>query len=94
MSNFTENENWIDKLVDEVVDVTERNAELTVSEDRLNILIAIILNNSGLNYSKDELTINKESAVLEFVKAIAPASYLKRFNALTEIKTEEDSSNG
>lgn len=75
MSNFTENENWINKLVDEFVDAKNDLIEAEISCNQLNNLKEIIFNNAMLDYSGKELRISNESAILEYLRAIYPDSY-------------------
>ena len=55
----------------------------TITEERLTILIDLIFNNSGLSYTKNELRIKDDTAIIQFVKAICPDRY---FEELEEAK--------
>lgn len=101
MSNFTENENWIDKLVDEYVDTTNDLIEAEISCNQLNTLKEIIFNNVTLDYSGKSLRINNDNVILEYLRAVYPDSYdialeraICRDQAERNCKSKEDSSNG
>lgn len=97
MSNFTENENWINKLVDEFVDAKNDLIEAEISCNQLNNLKEIIFNNVTLDYSGKSLRINNDDVILEYLRAIYPDSYdiaLTRLKEEAARKVEEGSSNG
>lgn len=104
MSNFTENENWIDKLIDDCVDTKTELAEAAVTSNQLYTLKEIILNNTRLDYSGNGLRIENESAILEYLRVIYPDSFdntIVRLKAAQEAelnalkaKTKEGSTNG
>lgn len=83
----TANETWIDKLIDELIDTKDEVSQLRLKEARLDCLIAIILNNSRLNYGGEGLRIENESAILEYLKAIYKRSYEARID---ELKAERE----
>ena len=47
----------------------------TITEERLTILLDLIFNNTGLSYTKNELRIKDDTAILQFIKAIYPDRY-------------------
>lgn len=49
-----------------------------------DFLIELILNNTGLNYDKDKLTIRDDTAVLEVLRVIAKSLYENRLKELQE----------
>ena len=83
----TVNETFIDKLIDELVDTKDEVSQLKLKEARLDCLIAIILNNSRLNYGGEDLRIENESAILEYLRAIYKRFYDAR---LDELKAERE----
>lgn len=87
MSNVTENETWIDKLIDELIDTKDEVSQLRLKEARLDYLIAIILNNSRLSYDGEGLRIENESAILEYLRTIYKRSYEARID---ELKVERE----
>lgn len=78
----TVKENWIDKLVDELVDTKNELAFQSVNVDRLYTLIRIIFNNVRLDYSGDNMRIENDSAILEYLRVIDPDAYYKKLNGL------------
>ena len=101
MSNFTENENWIDKLVDELIDAKDALIDCESKRGDLYTFTKIVLNNTELDYSGEKLRIDSDSAILEYLRAICPESYNNRLTDLKEAKaercnarTEEGSANG
>lgn len=75
MSNFTENENWINKLIDDYADAKTEMIEAAVTSNQLYTLKEIIFNNATLDYSGKELRISNDSVILEYLRAIYPDSY-------------------
>lgn len=47
----------------------------TINEERLTTLIDLIFNNTGLAYTKNELRIKDDTAILQYIKAICPDRY-------------------
>ena len=89
MSNITENETWIDKLVDELIDAKKDASNFQVSSYQLNALIKIIINNTELDYSGDKLRITDERAILDFIRVIAEGWYNQRLKTLLETREAE-----
>ena len=87
MSNLTENETWIDKLIDELVDTKNEVASQVVGADQLDTLAKLILNNARLDYSGETLRLENETAIFEYLKAIRPETYKYILNKL---KTERE----
>lgn len=83
------NENWINKLVDELVDAKTQVNRLSVDSAQRDILIEIILNNSRLDYSGEGLRLENESAIFEYLRAIQPYSYEQKLIKLKEDKEAE-----
>lgn len=52
--------------------------------DAMEFLIELILNNTRLNYDKDELRIEGDNVVLEVIKVLAKAKYEDRLQELQE----------
>lgn len=52
--------------------------------DAMEFLIELILNNTRLNYDKDELRIENDNIVLEVLKVLAKAKYENRLQELQE----------
>ena len=82
MSNITENETWINKLVDELVDTKNDYADARVELDQFDTLIKLIFNNARLAYGGEGLRIENEESILEYLKVIAPDSYYSKLNSL------------
>lgn len=57
-------------------------------KDAMEFLIELILNNTRLNYDKDELRIEGDNVVLEVIKVLAKAKYEDR---LQELQKKENS---
>ena len=96
MSNFTENENWIDKVIDELVDANNDLIDARITSNELYTLKEIIFSNATLDYSGKELRISNESAILEYLRTLYPDSYdiaLTRLKEAASKKTEEGSNN-
>ena len=89
MNNDTVNETWIDKLVDELIDAKKDASNFQVSNNQLNILLKIILNNTDLDYSGDKLRITDERAILEYTRVIAEGYYNQRLRTLLDQKEAE-----
>ena len=96
MSNFTENENWIDKVIDELVDAKNDLIDARITSNQLYTLKELVFNNAMLDYSGKELRISNDSVILEYLRAIYPDSYdiaLTRLKEAASKKTEEGSDN-
>ena len=89
MSNVTENETWIDKLIDELIDTKNEVARKVVDADILETLTTLILNNARLDYSGETLRLENETAVFEYLRAIYPNAYAKRLSKLKEEREAE-----
>ena len=85
----TVKETWIDKLIDELVDAKTDASNFQVSNNQLNILLKIILNNTDLDYSGDKLRITDERAILEYTRVVAEGYYNQRLRTLLEQKEAE-----
>ena len=98
MSNFTENETWINKLVNELIDTKDEIANQAVTSNQLYTLIDIIFNNTSLTYYGDSIKIESDNAILDYLMVIAPDAYEKRLKKLKAEreakKAKEDSDNG
>ena len=57
-------------------------------KDAMEFLVELILNNTRLNYDKDELRIEGDNVVLEVIKVLAKAKYEDR---LQELQKKENS---
>lgn len=85
----TVNETWIDKLVDELVDAKNEIANNVVDVNQLYTLIKLILNNASLGYSGENLRIENEISIFEYLKVIAPDSYYRKLNSLKDEREAE-----
>ena len=96
MSNFTENENWINKLIDDYADAKTEMIEAAVTSNQLFVLKEIIFNNATLDYSGKELRISNESAIFDYLRVLYPDTYDITLTRLKEAQTkrEEGSNNG
>ena len=91
MSNVTENETWIDKLIDELIDTKDEVARQVVAADQLETLARLILNNARLDYSGETLRLDNETAVFEYLRVICPNAYAAR---LSNLKVEREAEIG
>lgn len=82
MDDNTVKETWIDKLIDELVDAKNEIANDTVTIYQLNTLVALIFNNTRLGYGGDELRIENETTIFEYLRVIDPTGYETRLNDL------------
>lgn len=93
MDNETTNAtNYIDRLVLELINKTDTMICIASERDLLSLLVDIILNNTMLSYSGDDLRIEGESIILEYIKACYPRRYKRRCEDLIvekEKKLEE-----
>lgn len=87
MSNVTENETWIDKLIDELIDTKNEYARQVVDVDQLETLAKLILNNARLDYGGEALRLENETAVFEYLRVIYPNAYAAR---LSNLKAERE----
>ena len=84
---ITVNDNWIDKLVDELVNTKNEESVLIITNNQLKTLIDLIYNNSRLDYTGDALTFKNESVIFEYIRAIDPVKYDAIIKSL---KADED----
>lgn len=84
MDNNTVKENWIDKLIDELIEAKDEVNRLTVDSSQLDVLVGIILNGSRLNYDGNGLRIDDESEIFAYLRAIYPETYNARLRELKE----------
>lgn len=82
MSNFTEKETWINKLVDEVVDTKNEITDLKIEQCKSENLLALIFDNLRLNYTGDGLALDNVHVVLGYIKAVYTYEYMATFNRL------------
>lgn len=63
----------------------------TINEERLTTLIDLIFNNTGLAYTKNELRIKDDTAILQYIKVICPDRYDEELFELQNnvVKTKE-----
>jgi hypothetical protein len=63
----------------------------TINEERLTTLIDLIFNNTGLSYTKNELRIKDDTAILQYIKVICPDRYDEELFELQNnvVKTKE-----
>ena len=55
-----------------------------------NFLIELIINNTELNYRKDDLRIDGDTVILEVLKVLAKEKYQERFKELQEKETNKE----
>ena len=88
-----ENENAIIKLVDELVNAQDNVSELRAIKSELTFdyrkvkselerLIAVILNNTRLDYKEEDLDLKSDIEILQLVKFLDPDSYEERLGEL------------
>ena len=82
MSNITENETWINKLVDELVDTKNDYANARVENDQFYTLIKLIFNNARLAYNGEGLRLENEESIFAYLKVIDPDSYYSKLKSL------------
>lgn len=87
MSNITENETWINKLVDELVDTKNIYTDARVEIDQFDTLIELIFNNARLAYNGEGLRLENEDSIFEYLKVIAPNHY---FGKIKSLKAERE----
>lgn len=58
--------------------------------DVANFLMELIINNTRLNYDKNELRIENDAAIIEVIKVLDKSVYEKRFQELIEKENKED----
>lgn len=87
INEITANDNWIDKLVDELVNTKNEESILIITNNQLKTLIDMIYNNSRLDYSGDSLTLKNESVIFEYLRAIDPVRYE---DIIKSLKAEEN----
>lgn len=56
--------------------------KLAIDKSNLDALVHLIIDNSELNYKKDELRITNDISVLQFVKYLYPNTYLTKLREL------------
>lgn len=83
----TVNETWINKLVDELVDAKDERSSNAVEINQFYNLLKLIFNNARLGYCGEELRLENETAILEYLKVIDPTGYKAR---LDELKVERE----
>lgn len=54
------------------------------NKDTVQLLIELILNNTRLNYDKNDLRIDDDTAIIQVVKILAKEKYQNRFQELQE----------
>ena len=64
---------------------TKYMMELAISTNNLDALVHMILDNARLSYSGEDLRINNEETILQFIKYIYPKAYNTK---LEELKKE------
>lgn len=82
MDNSTVKETWIDKLVDELVDAKDERSSDAVEINQFYNLLKLIFNNARLGYGGEELRLENETAIFEYLRVIDPTGYEARLNDL------------
>lgn len=83
----TVNENWINNLVDELVDTKNKRTDDAVEINQFYNLLRLIFNNARLDYSGENMRIDNETAIFEYLKIIDPTGYNTR---LDDLKIERE----
>ena len=83
----TVNETWINKLVDELVDAKDERTSNAVEINQFYNLLTLIFNNSTLGYGGEDLRLENETAIFEYLRVIDKTGYEAR---LTELKLERE----
>lgn len=83
----TVNETWINKLVDELVDAKNERLSDAVDINQFYNLLKLIFNNARLGYGGEELRLENETAIFEYLRVIDPTGYAARLN---ELKVERE----
>lgn len=78
----TVNETWINKLVDELVDAKDERSSNAVEINQFYNLLKLIFNNARLGYGGEELRLENETAIFEYLRVIDPTGYEARLNDL------------
>ena len=78
----TVKEAWIDKLIDELVGAKDEKSRDAVEINQFYNLLKIIFNNARLGYGGEELRLENETAIFEYLRVIDPMGYEKRLNDL------------
>jgi hypothetical protein len=78
----TVNETWINKLVDELVDAKNERSSDAVEINQFYNLLKLIFNNARLGYGGDELRLENETAIFEYLRVIDLTGYEARLNDL------------
>lgn len=83
----TVNETWINKLVDELVDAKDERSSNAVEINQFYNLLKLIFNNARLGYGGEELRLENETAIFEYLRVIDPTGYETRLN---DLKAEQE----
>ena len=59
-------------------------------EGNFEFLVKLILNNTRLNYDKNDLRIDNDTVLLEVIKVLNKQLYDERFQELIEKENKED----
>ena len=78
----TVNETWINKLIDELVDAKNERSSDAVEINQFYNLLKLIFNNARLGYGGEELRLENETAIFEYLRVIDPTGYEARLNDL------------
>lgn len=78
----TVNETWINKLVDELVDAKDERSSDAVEINQFYNLLKLIFNNARLGYGGEELRLENEKAIFEYLRVIDQTGYEARLNDL------------
>ena len=85
----TVNENWINKLVDELVDAKDEVAELKSSNVKAKNLLALVFSNLRLDYTGESLKIDNDKAIIEYIKVVYTGDYNLKLARLKEERGAE-----
>ncbi len=85
----TVNENWINKLIDELVDAKNETSRNAVEINQFYNLLKLIFNNARLDYSGENMMIGNEASIFAYLKVIDPMGYSEKLNALNAEREAE-----
>lgn len=68
----------------------EMKATIKFENNYLDLLIDLIINNSKLNYDKNDLRIYNEETIMQIIKIIAKDKYENRLEDLKNKETKKD----
>ena len=79
----------LDKLIDELVDAKDERSSDAVEINQFYNLLKLIFNNAKLGYGGEELRLENETAIFEYLRVIDPTGYETRLNRLKDEREAE-----